>query len=320
MQRLFSRSALAAAILGVGISASAQNELPRYASSAFGYSVVVPSDWRIYAESENDTMNVISFGLPEIWSELEQQQIENAIAVIALKQPDISSVQDVIDVQMKRRADILVSHTEATLLFGPAQQVITKMGNYEYKALVTYRYENGIGYEFSFNATEGTYDRNLPKFLDFLSTIEFLAPDSEGTNVYPSRLQEASFLFRTRPEAYPRVISLLEAELKDDSTNLDAAHILAIAYYEIGRFDEAVTACDRAIKMNDGIVPAMFLYKGKALFELGKYAEVEFYLGGLWALFQGDPALAREYDDLMTRLLEKLPRVDDTGSTQTPNR
>ena len=127
-------------------------------------------------------------------------------------------------------------------------------------------------------------------------------------------------LFRTRPDAYPRVISLLEAELADDSTNLDAAHILAIAYYETGRYDDAVAACDRAIMMNDGIVPAMFLYKGKALFELGRYVEVDLVLGGLWALFQDDPRLAREYDELMKKLLEKLPGKEDTTVAQPPGR
>lgn len=308
---------LAVLTLAIGVTGAESDSQPRYAVPAFGYSAVVPADWSIYMETDSDTMAIVSFGLPEVWSELEGQSIENAISITAHKRSDLHSVQDLIDFEARRKAAIIVSSVDAGLVTEPARLIITKINGYEYKTLAGYRYRNGIGYEISFTATEGTYDINLQHFLNFVKKVEFFALNPTGPKGYPSRYQEASLLYRTKPDSRERVISLLQAELESDSTNLNAATLLTIVLFDSGRYDETLALADRAINLNPGgLTPAMYLYKGKALYELGRYMECQMTIGGLWAIFQESARMSSEYDDLMAKVAEKLKTDADTGQVQ----
>ena len=297
---------------------AAQEQAAQYVAPAFGYCVHVPPNWRIHNEYDDDTVAIISFGLPPMWSELEQQEIENAIAVFARKRSNVLSVQDVIDLDLKRVADILISSTEVDLEFGKAQRLITRIDGHTYMSLAAYRFENGVGYAFSFTATEGTYNRNRERFIEFLSTVEFFAPDSEAVKVYPSRFQEALLLFRAGPSSFPRAISLLESELENDPANLKAAKLLAMVYYDSDRFDEALAMFDSAIALDESLSPHTYLYKGKTLYKLGRSEEARLLLRGLWALFQGDAELSADYDEFMSLLEAEHPKEQDTGKVQAP--
>jgi len=299
------------------ITSIAQDQPARFESPTFGYSVVIPDDWRLYSKSENDTMTIVSYGLPPIWSEVEQENIENAIAVIAQKLPIIKSAQDVIDLENKRIASILVSSADVDLEFGSARRMKTRINGLEYETLGTYRYENGVGYAFSFTTTKGTYDINKEKFLDFLATIEFFPPDTEAVKAEASGYQEAVALYRGGPENYPEVISILEKALQDNPADLQAARLLTLVYYDSDRFEDALAMSDSAIKLDDGLNPYMYLYKGRSLAKLGRYVELDFYLGGMWAIFQGDAKLSAAYDELMAELLDSLPELRDTGTVDT---
>ena|SRR5688572_5426498 len=57
--------------------------------------------------------------------------------------------------------------------------VVSKIYGLEYKTLTTYRFENGIGYVIGFTATHGTFDKNLPKYHEFLEKLEFVKPPGE---------------------------------------------------------------------------------------------------------------------------------------------
>lgn len=291
-----------------GTSIAVQEQPAEYGVPAFGYRVVVPDDWGIHNEYEDDTTAVVSFGLPPMWSDLEQQEIENAVAVFACKRSDISSVPDIVDFELKRVADILISSTEVDLEFGRALRLETELDGYRYETLAAYRFENGVGYAFSFTATEGTYNRNRERFIEFLSTVRFFPPDSEAVKIFPSRFQEAMQLYRAGPANIPKVISLLEAELKDNSTNLKAVKLLTMTYYESKRFEKALVMFDSAIVIDEGLSPYVYLYKGKALHKLGRSAEAKLLLGGLWALFQGDGELSAEYDEFMSQLQAEDPK------------
>lgn len=159
------------------LSSGAQEQPAQYVEPSCGYSTVVPLDWSIHSEYSDDTVSRVSFGLPRIWSDLEQQEIENSIAVIAHRRSDLSSVEDVVELEGHRHRHVLISSTEVELQFGRAQRLITEIRGLQYKSLVVYRLENGVGYVFIFTATEGTYDRNRKRFIEFLSTVEFFPPE-----------------------------------------------------------------------------------------------------------------------------------------------
>jgi len=294
------------------MSIGAQQQPVQYVVPSCGYRVVVPLDWSIHAEYDDDTVSRVSFGLPPIWSDLEQQEIENAIAVIAHRRSDLSSVQDVVDLERLRHQHILISSTDVDLQFGRAQRMITEIRGLQYISLVVCRLENGVGYVFSFTATEGTYDRNRERFIEFLSMVEFFPPDPKAKKVYPSRFQEAMLLFRTEPNAYQRIIRLLQAELDDNPTDLETVTLLAMAYYESNRFEEALSFFDSAIVLNEGLNPHVYLYKGKALHKLGRSAEARQLLRATWALFQGNARLSADYDELMSQLQAEEAKEQDT--------
>jgi hypothetical protein len=294
------------------ITSIAQDQPARFESPTFGYSVVIPDDWRVYSELKSDTMGVVDFSLPPTWSKVEKQDIKNAVSVITFKKSDIKSVQDVVDLEEKRTAKVVVSKSDVKLDFGRARRVKSIIRGQEYHTMEAFRFENGIGYLFIFTATKGTYDINIKKFTSFLSTVEFFPPRAEAEPEFKSAYEEALALHGGGPENLPKVISILENELNINPENLKAAKLLGLTYYETGRYEEAVVMFDSSIRMDDGINPHIYLYKGRSLAKLGRYQELKKCLGGMGAFYQGDDELSAAYEELMAQIPKSESDSPDT--------
>lgn len=143
---------------------------------AFGIRATLPAGWSIHREASNELRLIVSFGMPKVWSELEKQDIENAVYIRAYRDDWAKSVDDVAAWETQRVQDIQVSRTPADTAAGKADLVVTKIKGLEYKTWVTYRYENGVGYAIGFTATPGTFDINVGKYQDFLAKLAFAPP------------------------------------------------------------------------------------------------------------------------------------------------
>lgn len=144
-----------------------------YAKPEFGFVAQVPDGWQIYAERENDDQFIVSFGLPSVWSEVEQQDIENAVSVTAYRRDTLDELSDLVEFETQRVADILVSREEVPAEIGRAFIVVTNIRGLQYKTLTTCHFANGVGYVIAFTATEGTYDLNVDKYRRFLKDLSF---------------------------------------------------------------------------------------------------------------------------------------------------
>lgn len=144
-----------------------------YSIDGFNLVVVKPNSWTIYREERTETTYQVSFGLPKIWSKTEGQEIENAVSVLALRDESVKSLSDAVKAEFARIEDILVSSEETASSFGKSFIIITKIRGRAYKTRSTILFKNGVSYFIAFTATEGTFDLNLPKYLKFISALEF---------------------------------------------------------------------------------------------------------------------------------------------------
>lgn len=151
-----------------------------YANPSFGFVAEVPVDWKVAADRERDDQFIVAFGMPEVWSEAEGQNIENAVSITAYRRDDIRGLADVVQLEADRIADILVSREERDSEIGRTFVVVTRIDGLRYKTQTTCHFANGIGYVIAFTATEGTYDVNVERYEQFLSRLSFVAPAPEG--------------------------------------------------------------------------------------------------------------------------------------------
>lgn len=147
-----------------------------YPHQNFGFIAQTPEDWHLYGKLQNKDRMILDFGLPKVWSEIEQQDIENSVYIRAYRGPSVKSLMDVIKVENERTSGIVLSREPIQSELGKAFVVISKIRGLEYKSQVTYYYANGVGYEIGFTATHGTYDKNLTKYKRFVEAIKFIAP------------------------------------------------------------------------------------------------------------------------------------------------
>ena len=148
-----------------------------YARRGFGFVAHTPDDWKVFGERANQDQLLLDFGLPEVWSDVEKQGIENSVYIQALR--DVDSLDALISNYTERRANVIVSSDAVPSNGGKAFVVVSRIDGLEYKTLTTYRFENGIGYVIGFTATHGTFDKNLPKYRAFLEKLEFVRPAAE---------------------------------------------------------------------------------------------------------------------------------------------
>ncbi len=281
------------------LSAGAAGEgLSEYSKPGFGYSATLPAGWTVHREMESKAAARVSFGLPRVWSELEHQEIENAVAVSAYKRAGVTEVKQLLELEIKRLGSTLISHEMTEIDFGPAMRTLTEIRGLKYESLTTFRIENGISFVISFTATPGTYDLNLGKFLAFLPLIVFYPPEAASEIEYRSRFDEALALYRGGSVYTPQVIRLLEEELVEFPRNAKAARLLAATYIGAERFEDAITLVDSTTARLEDIYPGILILKAQALHHLDRNQEARKFLKGCQALFQNESSLSEMYTQL----------------------
>jgi hypothetical protein len=150
-----------------------------HARPGFGFIAHTPDDWKVFGEQQRGEKMLLDFGLPKVWSDLENQNIENSVYVMAHR--DVKSLEALLAAEERRVAGMVVSREAFPSKAGKAFIAVLKIDGLEYKNLSTYRFENGVGYIIAFNATHGTFDKNLPKYQAFLEQLEFVAPRTPDT-------------------------------------------------------------------------------------------------------------------------------------------
>ena len=277
-----------------------EEQIQVYSLPAFGYRAQVSADWTIHREEKLELVARVSFGLPRVWSDLEGQEIENAVSITAYRRFDITTLQEVIQCELDRIRDILVSSKEVELKQGPALLTETEVRGIKYRSLTTFGLRNGIAYVIGFTSTPGTYDRNVNKFKDFIQRVEFFTPEQESVVRHESWYEEARALYRGGSFNIRRVIDLLEDELSENSQNLKALKLLAISYTGVERFNDALETIDQTMAIANSISPRMLLLKVRVLHYLGSNKEAKQFLKAHWAFFEGDSALSSQRDGLLS--------------------
>jgi tetratricopeptide (TPR) repeat protein len=275
-----------------------------YSKPEFGYQVELPSDWTVFREYQDEDEAIVSFGLPLVWSELEQQEIENAVAVAAYRREEIKSLQEMVDFEHDRIQDFLVSSTEVEAESGRTFRQVSEIRGLEYRSLANIRYVNGVGYVFTFTATEGTYEKNLPLFQAFLSTLTFKEPTAVQAPEPRTRVEKALELYSLGPSKAPEIIAILQEELEENPENIKAIKLLGITYFDTDSFADALACFERGIELAEkegSIQPHLLLLKARTLHRLDRNQEALKILEVYWAFFQGDPDLEKQAEELASR-------------------
>lgn len=158
---------------------SSDNPRAVYENELFGFRVEESPDWKLYGEEKYNRKlgrAIVDYGLPLVWSELEQQHIENAVSIRAYIRPDIRNLDQMVAFEKRRISDILVSIEEVPSVEGKAFITVTKIKGLEYKSKSTILYLNDCGYVVAFTATHGTFDQNMEKYRNFIDRITFFQP------------------------------------------------------------------------------------------------------------------------------------------------
>ena len=313
-----------AASVGVALAST-------YSKPEFGFVAAISDDWRIHAERKEEKKFIVSFGLPAVWSDLEKQNIENAVSVTVYRDSEIDSLTEVVELEAKRVADILVSRQEVPSNLGKRFVEVTRIRGLEYKSLTTCHFANGLGYVIAFTATRGTYDTNIGKFLSFLAALSFVPLDDKSQAVSLASDDGSSFhaqakvLYKQGPSKAEEIIELLRKELQVRPGNADAMYLLGLTYYGTGRLDQALKEFDGALALTerDGSINAELRFcRARTLFYLGQCSEAKHILDVFWALWQDGEALQQKYEELYPDVLSKCggqanPALQPSG-TEAP--
>jgi hypothetical protein len=286
-------------VLISGASQAGEGQLKDYSLLEFGCRVQIPSDWIIYREANMGVAVRVSFGLPKVWSDLEAAEIENAVSISAYRRRDLAAIDEVVHCERDRIRDILTSSEDVDLEFGKAELYVTEIQGNKYKSIAAFALKNGIAYVFGFTATFGTYDKNIDKFTEFLSRLEFPSPEGVTDLKFETRYDEARSLYRAGSFNARRVIQLLEEDLVDNTENVEALKLLAITYVGTRQFTNALGAIEHAMALEEGIVPRTQLLKAKILHLLDRNIEARDFLKARSAFFDSDIAFKAERDRLL---------------------
>ncbi len=123
--------------------------------------------------------------MPKISSKLENQEIENAVAVMILDQP-CDSISDLVAIQEKWTGNRLLSRENLKTEFSDRakREIITEKG-LQYTTRVDLLRRNRTGYIIVFTATAGTYEQNLGRYLDFLKSFKATGRPKEFSQPAP---------------------------------------------------------------------------------------------------------------------------------------
>jgi hypothetical protein len=163
---------------GQTINANSSGSLrsKEYVNDFYHFSVVVPDKWKLFGQIVNDTIKhraIVDWGLPSIYSDVENAEIENSVTITAYKMGNIGNVDELIQSEYLR-----VDPTKYTLEVDSATKnarfIYGTVDGRNYKGKSYFVFKDGIGYVVNFMATPGTFDKNLPLFEKFFKAIRFL--------------------------------------------------------------------------------------------------------------------------------------------------
>jgi hypothetical protein len=144
-----------------------------YENSRFKFKAPIPEDWRFHQE-KTDSLNftIVAWGLPKVYSEIEKQEVENAVSITALKNRTIKSIDDVINAEFRRTKNMLIMNRfKIDSIEHTCYITNTISGTTSYISQQYFIFKNGIGYIITFTATLGTYEINMFKFEEFYKTV-----------------------------------------------------------------------------------------------------------------------------------------------------
>jgi hypothetical protein len=146
-----------------------------YENEKLNFQVQIPSDWTLYGQMIDELNNraIVDWGIPKVYSELENTEIENSVSIRSYWNENIKSVEDLITFEYFRINPIETA-LEIDSTTANARIVYQTKNGLNYKGKSYFLYENGIGYIVLFMATPGTYDKNINLFENFYKSIVFL--------------------------------------------------------------------------------------------------------------------------------------------------
>lgn len=152
-------------------------ETQAYENKRYGFRLLVPVDWELAAEPKrrfpHGQSEGVVFALPPVWSELENSEIRNAIAVKAIWQIVSISAEDFATTHALLDSEGRLSREVIEDFRRPAYVETVKWNGLIYKRRLEFEMQNMVGYVLEFVATPGTYEQNYPKFRKFADAVEF---------------------------------------------------------------------------------------------------------------------------------------------------
>lgn len=168
------------------VASEVQKAAPNFTRPGQGWSVYVPPDWELLGEQTDEAPNgatdLAVFGLPEVWSDIEAQNIANAIGVHA--------VQRFVDAA-GTAGDAHAFRTEFTVLNpdlpqtpvvdGPrtATRGVVSWDGLDYEVQLEFVTRGRMGYVIAFHSTPGTFATNYPLFRKFSDSLELFDPKQD---------------------------------------------------------------------------------------------------------------------------------------------
>ena len=159
--------------------APARKAPPIVENKDFGFRAKAPKDWSQLANQQDTVFDynaVVVLELPAVHSDIEKQDIKNAVCVKAFKMKDGDDVAAVVKkyktMTEEGRKAIEEKKDESGVFY---EQTVENNG-LTYKTQFRARFANGFGYVIEFVATPGAYDKNLPAFLEFERSVELFKP------------------------------------------------------------------------------------------------------------------------------------------------
>jgi hypothetical protein len=155
---------------------SASSAPGAYTNATYRFSVDVPTGWKLYGQIVDDTLRhkaIADWGLPTVYSDLEQADIENSISISAYKKATIKTVDELIQAEYLR-LDPSNTAMEIDSTTANARLIYSTRNGLKYKGKSYFVFKNGIGYIVNFMATPGTFDKNIAIFERFYKAIRFL--------------------------------------------------------------------------------------------------------------------------------------------------
>ena len=253
-----------------------------------------------------------AFGMPKIWSEKEQARIENAVSIMAYRKKTIGSVEDMARHEEARVKDILLSKKAIPVENGISFNSRSRIQGLEYVSRTLCRYENGLGYVFTFTATDGTFAQNLPAFEKFEANVSFKKPTEIPQSLRDRNHYELALeYYKFGPTHAKTVIAELERHVEKEKNDARPFILLGVTHMGVEQFDQALKAFDKAERIaraNKSLNPMVFMLRAQCHFHKKEFQKAHDVLKPMWAFFDDDPQQKAQYDALLASINEQLKK------------